>query len=31
VPVVLMQKRFLMHSQLVAEARTDAKRLIHRG
>jgi diguanylate cyclase (GGDEF)-like protein len=24
-PVVLMQKRFLMHSQLVAEARTDAK------
>jgi len=25
VPVVLMQKRFLMHSQLVAEARTDAK------
>jgi len=25
VPVVLMQKRFLMHSQLVAEARTDPK------
>jgi diguanylate cyclase (GGDEF)-like protein len=25
VPVVLVQKRFLMHSQLVAEARTDAK------
>jgi len=25
VPVVLMQKRFLMHSQLVAEARIDAK------
>ena len=25
VPVVLMQKRFLMHSQLLAEARTDAK------
>ena len=25
VPVVLMQKRFLMHSQLVAEARMDAK------
>jgi diguanylate cyclase (GGDEF)-like protein len=25
VPVVLMQKRFLMHAQLVAEARTDAK------
>jgi diguanylate cyclase (GGDEF)-like protein len=24
-PVVLMQKRFLMHSQLLAEARTDAK------
>jgi diguanylate cyclase (GGDEF)-like protein len=24
-PVVLMQKRFLMHAQLVAEARTDAK------
>ena len=24
-PVVLMQKRFLMHNQLVAEARTDAK------
>jgi diguanylate cyclase (GGDEF)-like protein len=24
-PVVFMQKRFLMHSQLVAEARTDAK------
>jgi diguanylate cyclase (GGDEF)-like protein len=25
VPVVLMQKRFLMHAQLVTEARTDAK------
>ncbi len=25
VPVVLMQKRFLMHAQLLAEARTDAK------
>ena len=25
VPVVLVQKRFLMHSQLLAEARTDAK------
>ena len=24
-PVVLMQKRFLMHAQLLAEARTDAK------